>query len=90
MELKDVIIKNSLVKNLTKGRSVMQNNKKSKNNAPAVPIYICIGMSVGMAIGAGVGNISGGMCIGLCIGAAVGLFIDFLSKKHSSEDDKIE
>ena len=68
----------------------MKNDKKSDNEALGVPFYICIGMSVGMAIGAGVGNISGGMCIGLCIGAAVGLFIDFLSKKHSSEDDKIE
>lgn len=43
-----------------------------------------------MAIWTGEGNISGGMCIGLCIGAAIGLFIDFLSKKHSSEDDEIE
>ena len=68
----------------------MKNNKKSENNASAVPICICLGMSVGIAIGKGVGNISGGMCLGLCVGAAVGLFIDFLGKKHSSEDDIIE
>ena len=79
-----------LVKKLTKGRSVMKNNKKSENNAPAIPIYICFGMSVGIAIGNGVGNISGSMCIGLCVGAGLGLFIDFLNKKHSSEDDRIE
>jgi len=82
--------RDTAVKKLTKRRSFMKNNKKSDNEAFGVPIYICIGMSVGMAIGAGVGNISGGMCIGLCIGVAVGLFIDFLGKKHSSEDDKIE
>lgn len=68
----------------------MKNNKKSENKAPSMPIYICLGMIVGMSIDAGVGNISGGMCIGLCIGAAVGLFIDFLGKKHNSEDHKIE
>ena len=67
-----------------------ENNKKPENKAPSISIYICLGMIVGMSIGAGVGNISGGMCLGLCIGAAVGLFIDFLGKKHNSEDDKIE